>query len=96
MAERISFLKSPGILWNLDVALLALVYLAIGYYNKERIKCILKSDGKKYDVTALMTAATLTVFCFFYYRNGEPFFYFDMKPVYYHELFSAVIIPCTF
>lgn len=62
LAERISFLKSPGIPWNLDVALLALVYLAIGYYNKERIKYFLKSDGKEYDVVAFMTAAALTVF----------------------------------
>lgn len=96
LAERIGFLKSPGVPWNLDVALLALVYLAIGYYNKERIRCILKSDGKKYDVVTFMTAAALTVFCCFNYQDGEPFYYFDMKPVYYYELFSAVIIPCAF
>lgn len=96
MAERISFLKSPGIPLNLDVALLALVYLAIGYYNKERVKCILKSDRKKYDVIAVMIAAILIVFCYFNYRDGEPFYYFDMKPVYYHESLSAVVIPCAF
>lgn len=96
LAEKISFLKSPGVPWNLDVALLALVYLAIGYYNKERIKCILESDKRKYDIAAAMIAVILIVFCYFNYRDDKLFYYFDMKPVYYHELFSAVIIPCSF
>lgn len=96
LSERIDFLKSPGIPWNLDVALFALVYLAIGYYNKRTIGRILKSDERKLNFSAVTLAVLLSVFCYFNYRNGNPFYYFDMKPIYYKELFSAMVIPCAF
>lgn len=89
-------LKSPGIPWNLDVALLALIYLAVGYYNRDRIYKLMNSDNKKLDGIACVLAVTLTAFCCFNYRTGEALYYFDMKPVYYHELFSAIMIPCMF
>ena len=96
MAERISLLKSPGIPWNLDVALLALVYLAIGYYYKDKIKLILYDENKKIDLMAISVTVILAIFCIINYRTEEPFYYFDMKPVYYKEFFSAIIIPCAF
>lgn len=30
------------------------------------------------------------------YKDGNRFYYFDMKPVYYKELVSAILIPCVF
>lgn len=92
----INLLNSPGIPLNLDVALLALVYLAVGYYNQDRIYKLMNSDNKKLDGIACIIAVALTIFCYFNYRTGEVFYYFDMKPVYYHELFSAIMIPCMF
>ena len=97
LAERIHFLESPGIPWNLDVSLLALVYLAIGfYYYKDKIREIFRSENKRLDVTAFLLILGLVIFCYLNYRNGEPFYYFDMKPIYYKELFSAILIPCAF
>lgn len=92
----IKLLNSPGMPWNFDVALLVLVYFAIGYYNKDRIHKVLYSDDRKLDILAGIVAVVLIIFCYFNYKSEETLYYFDMKPVYYHELFLTVIIPCAF
>ena len=96
LAEKIHFLESPGIPWNLDVSLLALVYLAIGFYYKDKIRGIFRTENKRLDVTAFLLALGLGVFCYFNCRSGNPFYYFDMKLIYYMYLFSAILIPCAF
>ena len=96
LTEYIDLLESPGIPWNLDVSLMALVYIGIGFYCKDGIKIILESKDKKYDFIAVIITVVLIVFCIFNYRTGEAWYYFDMKPVYYKELVSAVVIPCLF
>lgn len=96
LSERIPLLSSPGVPWNVDVALLAVVYLAIGFYYRERIERWLKEDDKKYDVIALIISILLVVFCVINYCGGRRLYYFDMKPLYYKELISAVVIPCGF
>ncbi len=52
IVNKIHFFKSPGIPWNLDVALMALVYIGIGYFYKKQIKTLLESNLMKYDIAA--------------------------------------------
>lgn len=87
-------IRSPGIPWNLDVALLALVYVAIGYYGKAQVRNWLSSEEHKYDVASVIVFAVIVVFCSFNIKFG--FYYFDMKPVYYRELILAIVVPCAF
>ncbi|MCD8107267.1 MAG: acyltransferase family protein [Oscillospiraceae bacterium] len=92
--EYVPLLDSPGIPWSLDTSLLAMVYIAIGYYNKDKILKLLDRN-KRYDLTACAILICLAVFCYFNYR-GESFYYFDMKHVYYKELISAIMVPVLF
>lgn len=96
LIEHVPLLNFPGIPWNLDVALMALVYIAAGFYCKDKIKVILGSNDRKIDLIAMVITLALGVFCFFNYSSGKAWYYFDMKPVYYKELLSAIIIPCLF
>lgn len=96
IVNKVHFLKSPGIPWNLDVALMALVYIAIGYFCKKQIKTLLESDLLKYDIAASVIAVGLVIFCGFNYGYKTGFYYFDMKPVCYSELVLAIMIPCAF
>ena len=96
LVDRIHFLQSPGIPWNLDVALMALVYVGIGFFYKDQIKKLLKYDSRRFDLLAVLIAIVLSLFCWFIYRAGNQLYYFDMKPVYYKEFISALLIPCAF
>lgn len=95
-AAFIKLLIFPGIPWDMDVALITIVYIAIGFYNKERIKHWMNSNSRKYDIIALIIGLNLMVFIYFNYQKTPPIYSFDMKPVYYHELSAALIIPCAF
>lgn len=94
--DRVHFLQSSGIPWNLDVALMALVYVGIGFFYKDYIKKLLEGDSKRFDLLSGLIAVALSLFCWFIYRDGNQLYYFDMKPVYYKELISALLIPCAF
>ncbi len=96
LVDKIHLLQAPGIPWNLDVSLLSLVYVGIGFFYKDKIKKLLKSEFRKYDVIAGITAVALIIFCFFIYKDGNRLYYFDMKYVYYKELILAILIPCAF
>lgn len=96
LIEYIDLLKYPGIPWNLDVSMMAMVYIGIGFYCKNQTKIILESEDRKYDLVAVIVTVALIVFCYFNYRTGEARYYFDMKSVYYKELVLAVVIPCLF
>ena len=96
IVNKIHFLKSPGVPWNLDVALMALVYIGIGYFYKKQVKTLLESNLLEYDIVASLIAVGLVVFCGLNYRYKSEFYYFDMKPVCYSELVLAIIIPCAF
>lgn len=92
----IGLLKYPGIPWNLDVSLLVLVYLAIGFYYKEQIKSLLHEKHQIYDITAICIAIVLVILCYLNYRDGMSYYYFDMKQVYYRELILSIVVPCAF
>ena len=94
--DSVHFLQSPGIPWNLDVSLMALVYVGIGFFYKDKIKELMESELRKYDLVAVIITASLVLFCWLIYKDGNRFYYFDMKPVYYKELVSAILIPCAF
>ncbi|MGN1124802.1 MAG: acyltransferase family protein [Candidatus Gastranaerophilaceae bacterium] len=96
LVEHIYFLKSPGIPWNLDVSLMALVYIGIGFFYKKIINEIFENNSKRYDILAVIIFAIIVVFCCFYYKNSNRIYYFDMKVVYYKELISAIFILCAF
>ena len=95
LTKYIEVLVSPGVPWNADVALMAVVYLAIGFYGKEPIRRLFAASAGKYDIAAVAAAGVLAMFfCFNAKKQGG--YYFDMKPLYYRELVLAVIIPCAF
>lgn len=96
LTEYVDLLESPGIPWNLDVSLMAMLYIGIGFYCKNKIKVILEGEEKKYDLIAAVIIVALIIFCIFNYSSGEAWYYFDMKPIYYKELVSAVVVPCLF
>ena len=96
LLDRVHFLKFPGIPWNLDVALMALVYVGIGFFYKDKIKELLECDSRRFDLLSGLIAVALSLFCWFIYRNENQLYYFDMKPVYYKEFISALLIPCAF
>lgn len=75
---------------------MALVYVGIGFFYKGKIRELLESESRKYNLTAGIVAVTLVLFCRFIYRDGNRLYYFDMKHVYYKELISALLIPCAF
>lgn len=93
---KIPLLQYPGIPWNLDVLWMALVYVGIGYFYKSLIREIIEDDSMCFDMLVVGIAIILGIFGFFNYREGYFFYYFDMKPVYYKELLSAILIPCSF
>lgn len=88
-------LKSPGIPWNLDVSLMVLVYLAIGFYYKKQIKRLLFEENKNFDFIAVFFLIVVTLFCFMNYKIGRVY-YFDMKVVAYRDFLGSIVIPCLF
>lgn len=48
------------------------------------------------DISKGILIIALSLFCWFIYRNENQLYYFDMKPVYYKEFISALLIPCAF
>ena len=68
----------------------------MGFFYKDKIRRLLEADSKKYDIIASLMVVGLTVFCWITCMNENKLYYFDMKPVYYQELISAVLIPCIF
>lgn len=75
---------------------MALVYISIGFFYKNKIKELLESESRKYDFVAGIITVLLVLFCWLIYKDGNRLYYFDMKPVYYKELISAIVIPCSF
>ena len=96
LVEKIRFLQYPGIPWNLDASLIALVYIGIGFFYKKQFRNLLEEDLIKYDICAGVVSFVLIALCWLIYKDGNRMYYFDMKPVYYKELVSAILIPCAF
>mgnify|MGYP005762082525 CR=1 FL=1 len=96
LIDKIRFLQSPGIPLNLDVSLIALVYVGIGFFYKKQIKQLAEAKSVKYDVISVVIITGLALFCWYIYKDGQRLYYFDMKPVYYKDLLLAIIIPCAF
>lgn len=65
LTEYITILESPGIPWNIDVSLMAMVYIGIGFYCKNRIKIILESEEKWLDLAAVEIGLVLVIFLLF-------------------------------
>lgn len=84
-------LQSPGVPWNLDVSLMALIYLSIGFFYKDKIKQLSEFESRKYDLAAGAVAVALVIFCWFIYTDGNRLYYFDMKPVYYKDTYIGSI-----
>lgn len=89
------WLSFPGVPWCLDVALLAVVYLSVGFYGKEAIRRML-SGGRWYNIVSFLTLIGLTFFCIWNYHGGVTRCYLDMKVLYYRDIASVVIIPAAF
>lgn len=96
LVDKIHLIQSPGIPWNIDVSLMALVYVGIGFFYRDRIRTLFESELGRYDIIAVGIAISLVLFCWFIYRDGNILYYFDMKHVYYKELILAILIPCAF
>lgn len=96
LCEHISVLDYPGMPWSIDVALIAIVYLAIGFYFKMKIRNFMEDSNKLFDTVAVMASLFLIIFCVINYSGDNILYYFDMKPRYYKELVLAIVIPCLF
>lgn len=96
LIDKIHFLRSPGVPFNLDVTLLALVYVGIGFFYKKQIKQLAEAKSVKYNVISVVTITGLALFCWYVYKDGQRLYYFDMKPVYYKDLLLVILIPCAF
>lgn len=93
--DKIHFLQSPGIPLNLDVTLMALVYVRIGFFCKKQVKQLAEIKSVKHDVISCVIATGLALFCWCIYKGEKRLYYFDMKPVYYKDLLLAILIPCA-
>lgn len=62
LIDKIHLLQSPGVPWNLDVSLMALIYLSIGFFYKDKIKQLSEFESRKYDLAALIPCAFGMVF----------------------------------
>ena len=82
--NMVPFLKTPGIPFNADVSLIALVYICIGYYGKSRIKQLINSEDNRVDIITVVMGILLLVLLVF--NCKIPFFKLDMKYVYYKNL----------
>ena len=67
LVDNIHFFQSPGVPWNFDVVLMALVYVGIGYFYKDKIKRLLEDETVKIDVAAGIIAVLLGIFCWINY-----------------------------
>lgn len=82
--------------WNIDVALLAIVYFAVAYLWKSKK---VRSSGRngKLEIVFLLITLLLVAMCFYLDNKGLIFFRLDMKNSDYRELFLTVLIPiCCF
>lgn len=89
--ENIGFFYHPGIPWNADVVLLALVYFATAFWMKAFITKIITSNKYQYN---LLAVCSFLLFCFIYFwgckiMNIE----LDMKNVMYKNVSSAFVLP---
>lgn len=72
------------------------MYVAIGFFGKDKIPSFLSSKSNRYDIAAAVCSGLLVVFCIFDFWGERSLYTFDMKPVYYKELFLAIIVPALF
>ncbi len=91
--------KVPGLPWNVDVCMMALVYMAIGYYGKRYFLEILNSNEKKFNKIFIVCIALFICILFWNWKVGK---YnetlkieLDMKYGIYHGIISAIIMPCV-
>lgn len=75
---------------------MALVYLEIGFFHKNRLKWLTETKSVVCDFFSGSVAAGLALLCWYIYKDGQRLYYFDMKPVYYRDLLPAILIPCAF
>lgn len=94
MCTLLAKLNKPGIPWNADVALMALFYIAIGFYFKNFIREILYKANTKIDIITLF----IIIFFAFYLFNNNFFVpkLLDMKQVEYANIFAAYFLPNLF
>ena len=72
--------------WNIDVSLIALTYLAFGYYGKKLI-----TNNKIAIGSFLISILLLTAYKFEFFD-----FTLNMKSVYYHDLLLDLMLPIIF
>lgn len=95
LTEQFHFLTKPGIPLNLDVALIAVVYIAIGYECKTQIRGLRQNSFCNL-LLSLGTMIVIAIFAFAVYNQKAFRFSIDMKYVNYKELILAVLLPITF
>lgn len=95
----LAVLKIPDLPWNIDVCLMSLVYMAIGYYGKRYFMELLNNNEKKYNKILIVCIVLLIGILIWNWKVGK---YneilrveLDMKYVIYHGIVSAIIMPCV-
>lgn len=80
--------------WNADVALMAVFYIAVGFYYKDVIRKFLYEDNTKLNIFTFL--AILILLICFYNNNFDAPKLLDMKQVEYANLFAAYFLPVLF
>lgn len=93
--DFVPVLKRPGIPFDLDVALLVLSYLIIGYLLKDKIIGLIQRRSKKMDIIAAGIAVFLLLEHLLTEMYGVPR-QIDLKVVVYKNPISVYIIPILY
>lgn len=94
IAERIGLLQMPGIPLDLDVSLLVLTYLGLGFYLRNTISLFIFNPRER--KVTIGTVLSCIICAISIILNINDLYYFDMKPMFYHEYISAILVPFAF
>lgn len=89
--NKFAVLNIPGVPWNADVALMAMMYFAFAFFYKTKIDTFMHSNNECYDLMAL--GGSFLYGLLFILMQGNPEFGIDMKYVRYSDAMSAVSFP---
>lgn len=95
--QRIEIISNPGMPLALDIALISILYIWLGFICKRKIMVLLCDNCVIGDALAVVLTIVIVVFLKFNYgSDGSIYYYFDMKPRYYRNIFCAVLVPVMF
>ena len=93
LIDKMPILQYPGVPGDLDVSLLALVYIGVGFFYKKILFELLYMKSKTCDIGAGCIIISFVIVGFLVYKFGNGYYYLDMKTVFYENFFAGLIVP---